>query len=690
MRTRWFWQALVALSIAAGYVSSPSGTAIAQQYGARPAVDGTVPVDTIINVRMDTTLTSKSAKIGDHFTATVTVPVDVNGGTVIPAGAIVEGHVAQVTPARRMGRSGTIAVEFDDLVLPDGTRVGLDGTLTSDDPEVRRQIDSESRITGRDNRRTGVFVGGGGAIGAVLGGIAGGAKGAVIGGAAGAAVGLAEVLFFKGEEAKVPRGTPFGVQLRREMVIHGGGVRDTAGSGQAEPSDPNQPDSAAGGGDRRARRVEDNRREDNQLPDDRVAGGQPEARSERRPAENDPARQPENVGSSRRRDESQPRDAEPGRDTAPAVSDSSRPVDSPRSAGASSPDESTASVDTPRVEPLPLGSPEMTKRAQAALKLEGYYEGEVTDQWSPRAKTSLKAYQKEHKLAESGELDAQTAKSLGLMDPRPASQSTPRRASPPPAVSESRQQPRATQQESVLANVLSASATRRPDGAIYVLINVQANTGGWRWHGDHVINGDTLEVYARAVGPTGVAADVLTRGKIELNITEGVEYVRRVVVHSSGPDQAIVLDRSSAPSGQASRRTEPAAEVREGSPGTLGRAIQAGAADLLAEFKKATGMGGGQRNDSSQNDSEVELLFALNSFSNAANLYSSLIDSLQSSQSRRQATLDLARQARRADRIITVSTARVASDLLPHWDVIRQDVLRLMRLFSISTAEIEN
>jgi len=104
-------------------------------------------------------------------------------------------------------------------------------------------------------------------------------------------------------------------------------------------------------------------------------------------------------------------------------------------------------------------------------------------------------------------------------------------------------------------------------------------------------------------------------------------------------------------------------------------------------------MSGDRRDDGGRSvysDADVELLFALNSFSNAANLYAGLIGSLQDSQSKRQATLDLARQARRTDRIIAVSTSRAASALLPRWDVVRQDVLRLMRMFNLSTSEIEN
>src|SRR5439155_26556897 len=79
--------------------------------------------------------------------------------------------------------------------------------------------------------------------------------------------------------------------------------------------------------------------------------------------------------------------------------------------------------------------------------------------------------------------------------------------------------------EPVMANVLSASAKRTQEGAISVLINTQANTGGWRWFGEQVVNGDTLEVYAKAVRPSAMVTQALTRGRIELTVRDGVEYV---------------------------------------------------------------------------------------------------------------------------------------------------------------------
>src|SRR5215470_1811922 len=80
----------------------------------------TIPENTIISVRIDGTLSSRTSRVGDRFTATVAVPVYVNGRTVIPAGSVIEGRVTEVTPAKRMSKSGTIGLDFDDLVFPNG------------------------------------------------------------------------------------------------------------------------------------------------------------------------------------------------------------------------------------------------------------------------------------------------------------------------------------------------------------------------------------------------------------------------------------------------------------------------------------------------------------------------------------------------------------------------------------------
>ena len=61
----------------------------------------TVPEQTPIHITLDQAVSSDQNISGDHFQATVTEPVDVNGKTVIPQGAHVEGLIVD---ARKSGR----------------------------------------------------------------------------------------------------------------------------------------------------------------------------------------------------------------------------------------------------------------------------------------------------------------------------------------------------------------------------------------------------------------------------------------------------------------------------------------------------------------------------------------------------------------------------------------------------------
>ena len=636
------------------------------RYSSQRGRSVTIPEDSVIAVQIDATLTSRTAHVGDRFTVTVTVPVYVDGTAVIPAGSIIEGRITQVTPAKRMGRAGSIAVEFEDLVLPGGARVRLVGVLTSDDPRTRRQIDEEGRVTADGESRKVVFIGGGGALGAILGGIAGGGKGAAIGGALGAGVGLAGVLLVKGEEAVVPSGTPFGVQLKQPLTINdvsasqrSGGVdqfprqSDDPNAVDPDPRDPGSPDPTAtdpGPPDlrRNDRTVGDPLPSQPETSEPRSSTTE-EPRAEEPPAEEPPAEEP-------------PAEAEPAPD-------------------------------------LPLSSPEMIRKAQTALKEQGYYEGQIDGVMSARTSASLKTYQRENKLPETGELDQQSANSLGLYRPSPGSRRVPapvpgsgrndRSTNRPPDRSStspaSRPDSRAGQ-DVVLASVSSASASRTPSGGIRVLINTQANTGGWKWFGDTVVNGDTLEAYARAVKPSGMVTQVLSKGRIELEVNEGVENVRQVVVHSNSGDQVLRIGGGPAPPPAVNDRpTTPRSEM----------SLRSQADDLLAYYQKLCGVrltASGIEVDKGvkYGDEEIQLLFAIDGFANAAQLYARLTNSLRDTQSRREATLDLARQARRTDRVISTSNSRVAGSIATRWDPIRQDVLKLMRDYNISASQIEN
>lgn len=657
------WAVSAMLSVAA--LAALSGKTIAQdsrpRYSSAQSGDLILPPDTVISVQMNGTLSSRTARVGDKFTATVTVPVYLNGRTVIPAGSIVEGRVTQVTSAKRMNKSGTIGIDFDDLVLPNGNAVALVGSLTSDDPETRKRIDDESRVSGKHNDRASVFIGGGGAIGAVLGAISGGGKGAVLGGVAGAGAGVAGILLSKGEEAEVPSGTPFGVQIKQAMVIRESSVSETGTDAGARSSD--QPL------DRPADRAD---RQDSVGPQPDIANRQPPIRTE---------------------------------------PDSQNDGDRPAS-------------DAPA---LPLSAPEMVHRAQSALKDQGYYEGEADGVMNSRTSSALRAYQREHNLQETGDLDPQTARSLGILgSPTGSDRTADRRRDPRPDASSSN--------ESVMANVLAANANRMQDGAISISISTQANTGGWRWIGEHVVNGDTLEVYAKAIRPTGMVTQVLTRGRIELTVRDGVQYVRRVVIHSASGDQTIALgggrDSSGSDGGRDSdaadrgRGRDPAASDRGRDPVSSGRgrepissgrgrdtvaepgtasgttaasasSLQRKAEELLSEYQRLygvrmTGSGVEVDNAAQYRQPEIELLFAIDGFVNSTQLYARFATSFRDRESMRGATLAMARQARRTDRVISTASTRAADSLATRWDSIRQDVLRLMQGYNIGSSEVEN
>lgn len=180
----------------------------------------TVPANTVIRVRINEQLNSRTARIGDRFSTTVTEPV-YGGGSgveVIPVGSKVWGRVASVSRSQRR-KPGTITVSFTSVQLPNAATYPINGSLTSlqaDDVNA----DNEGTVEGRGNRkRDAVFIGGGAAGGALIGAIAGGGKGAAIGAILGGALGTGARVYEKEQEAEVKSGTEFGVILNRSVQI---------------------------------------------------------------------------------------------------------------------------------------------------------------------------------------------------------------------------------------------------------------------------------------------------------------------------------------------------------------------------------------------------------------------------------------------------------------------------------------
>ena len=180
----------------------------------------TVSAGQTIRARMNGNISSKTAAVGNTFTATVTEPVYASGGqVVVPTGSTVVGRVDSVSRARKGGNPGSINVSFTSIRLPNGLTRRINGSLTdltSDDAKS----DAESTARGdKMKHRKLIFIGGGGAGGAILGAAIGGGKGALIGGLLGAGGGFLGEKLTKGEEAEVRSGTEFGVLLNQAISL---------------------------------------------------------------------------------------------------------------------------------------------------------------------------------------------------------------------------------------------------------------------------------------------------------------------------------------------------------------------------------------------------------------------------------------------------------------------------------------
>jgi hypothetical protein len=179
----------------------------------------------VIRVRMNQSITSETARVGDQFTTTVVDPVYANSLEVIPAGSSIVGEVRNVKRASRQSKAGTIEVHFVSLRLPTGITRAINADLSEVTTE-NVNADNEGEVSGKSaTKRNVVFIGGGAATGALIGAIAGGGKGAGIGAGVGAGLGVVGAMFSKGHEAVVESGSEFGVVLNQSLSLPSANVR---------------------------------------------------------------------------------------------------------------------------------------------------------------------------------------------------------------------------------------------------------------------------------------------------------------------------------------------------------------------------------------------------------------------------------------------------------------------------------
>ena len=189
-------------------VPAPARREDAPRASAPPPVrvrEVTLPVGTALALELTSAVSSDTAQIETPVTARVRQAVVVDGVTVIPAGAVVNGEVVDVDrPGRVQGRA----------------RLGL--RFTSVTVAGERQDIRTNPVTFQGEQTKGedaTKIGAGAGIGAVIGGIVGGGDGAAKGAAIGGAAGTGAVLATRGSDVTLASGTDINTTLASAAEI---------------------------------------------------------------------------------------------------------------------------------------------------------------------------------------------------------------------------------------------------------------------------------------------------------------------------------------------------------------------------------------------------------------------------------------------------------------------------------------
>lgn len=188
-----------------GGVQTPTSTA--QTAPAGPVrIDsntrGLIPAGQQFDVRLQTRLSSETAKPEQRFEATTLVDIMQDGQVIVPAGSVVRGVVSSVDPAGRLDRAGSMTLSFDQLTVR-GREYPIRGMATQvfESGGIREEVGT-----------AGAGAGVGGVIGGILGGIEGAVLGAVIG--AGGAIAATD-----GKDIELPAGSIVRIRLDSPVTV---------------------------------------------------------------------------------------------------------------------------------------------------------------------------------------------------------------------------------------------------------------------------------------------------------------------------------------------------------------------------------------------------------------------------------------------------------------------------------------
>ncbi|HJY07206.1 MAG TPA: hypothetical protein VJ323_12885, partial [Bryobacteraceae bacterium] len=102
---------------------------------------------TRLSIRLRNSISSKHSQPGDPVSATLIAPVRINGRELIPSGFIVQGAVADPSPAHKRLNRSVLRLTFGSLIGKANQSVAFQGKVLSVD-NARESVDSEGVIHG--------------------------------------------------------------------------------------------------------------------------------------------------------------------------------------------------------------------------------------------------------------------------------------------------------------------------------------------------------------------------------------------------------------------------------------------------------------------------------------------------------------------------------------------------------------
>ena len=174
-----------------------------------------IPAGTHLLLRMEHSISSRTAKVGDGVHMRTSIPVSVGGRIVVPIGSYAQGVVSDVRHSKRGHGAADLQIQLVMLMLPGGEVFKISPKTTSMEPEnaaVTRQ--------NREARPWSPGIAGASPVGlSLVGLILGGRVGAGVGLAAGAAAVVIPAIAARGKEVELRQGSAVDVVFDQPAVI---------------------------------------------------------------------------------------------------------------------------------------------------------------------------------------------------------------------------------------------------------------------------------------------------------------------------------------------------------------------------------------------------------------------------------------------------------------------------------------